>query len=157
MSSDSVEIDLEEVSFYYHEMVRSDLVELELELPEGKIVLKRYQPSSNPLNLRRRRTDFLSEMSGDSHGSSAPQLPSQNYQEILSPITGVFYRSSSPQSAPFIKEGDIVASGATLCIVEAMKVMNEIKTDTGGKIIKILAENGKPVTKDQPLFHMGPS
>ncbi len=69
---------------------------------------------------------------------------------------GVFYRSSSPQSPPLAKEGDVVAQGATLCIIEAMKVMNEIKSETRCKVVKILVENGKPVTKGQDLFHVEP-
>ena len=71
---------------------------------------------------------------------------------IKSPITGVFYRSPSPTSPMFVKEGDVVESGKTLCIVEAMKVMNEIKAQSKVKIIKILVENGKPVDKDTELF-----
>jgi len=71
---------------------------------------------------------------------------------VKSPITGVFYRSPSPTSPSFVKEGDIVSAGKTLCIVEAMKVMNEVKSETGMKIIKILVENGKPITSAQDLF-----
>ena len=76
---------------------------------------------------------------------------------IASPLAGVFYRSSSPTSAPFAKEGDAVEPGQTLCIVEAMKVMNEIKAESRCKIVKIIAENGRPVTAGQPLFLIEPS
>lgn len=71
---------------------------------------------------------------------------------LKSPITGVFYRAPGPSSAPFTKEGDTAAQGKTLCIVEAMKVMNEIKADRGMKIVRILVENGKSVTAGQDLF-----
>lgn len=71
---------------------------------------------------------------------------------IKSPITGVFYRSSSPTSAMFVKEGDVVEVGSTLCIIEAMKVMNEIKATDKVKIIKILIENGQSVNSQQDLF-----
>jgi acetyl-CoA carboxylase biotin carboxyl carrier protein len=71
---------------------------------------------------------------------------------VKSPITGTFYRAPSPSSPSFSKEGDVVAAGKTLCIVEAMKVMNEIKSDSGMKILKILVENGKPVASGQDLF-----
>lgn len=71
---------------------------------------------------------------------------------IKSPITGVFYRSPSPTSPMFVKEGDVADSGKTLCIIEAMKVMNEIKATEKVKIAKILVENGQPVTTQQDLF-----
>ena len=71
---------------------------------------------------------------------------------IKSPITGVFYRSPSPTSPMFIKEGDVADSGKTLCIIEAMKVMNEIKATEKVKITKILVENGQPVNTQQDLF-----
>jgi len=73
---------------------------------------------------------------------------------VKSPITGTFYRAPSPTSLPFSKEGDVVAAGKTLCIVEAMKVMNEVKADSGMKILKILVENGKPVVSGEDLFQI---
>ena len=71
---------------------------------------------------------------------------------INSPMVGTFYRSPSPDAAPFVKEGDMVAEGKTVCIIEAMKLMNEIKSEVKGKIAKILVENGQPVEFGQPLF-----
>ncbi|MDR2426228.1 MAG: acetyl-CoA carboxylase biotin carboxyl carrier protein [Endomicrobium sp.] len=80
--------------------------------------------------------------------------PSGLGETIKSPITGVFYKSPSPSSPVFVKEGDTVETGKTLCIVEAMKVMNEIKATFKVKIIKILVENGKPVNSGQDLFEV---
>ena len=71
---------------------------------------------------------------------------------ITSPIVGTFYRTSSPTADPFIKIGDSIESGQTLCIVEAMKLMNEIQSDVSGTIVKILVENAQPVEYGQPLF-----
>ena len=76
---------------------------------------------------------------------------------IPTPLAGVFYRASSPTSAPYAKEGDVVEPGQTLCIVEAMKVMNEIKAETRCRIVKIVAENGRPVTAGQALFQVEPA
>ncbi|OGS17634.1 MAG: acetyl-CoA carboxylase, biotin carboxyl carrier protein [Elusimicrobia bacterium RIFOXYA2_FULL_40_6] len=76
-------------------------------------------------------------------------------QTIKSPLNGVFYRAPSPTSPTYVKEGDMVDPGATLCIVEAMKVMNEIKAEKRSKIVKILVENGKPVNSGQDLFVLG--
>jgi len=75
-----------------------------------------------------------------------------NLHEIRSPIVGTFYRASSPDADNYAEIGDEVSPGTVLCIVEAMKLMNEIEADVSGKIIKILVENGKPVEYNQPLF-----
>jgi acetyl-CoA carboxylase biotin carboxyl carrier protein len=74
------------------------------------------------------------------------------YHEIKSPIVGTFYRAPAPDADSYIQIGDVVSVGSVLCIVEAMKLMNEIESDASGKIVKILVENGKPVEYNQPLF-----
>jgi len=74
------------------------------------------------------------------------------YHKILSPMVGTFYRSPSPGAEPFVNEGDTVKKGQVLCIIEAMKVMNEIESDVSGRVVKILVENGKPAEYNQPLF-----
>ncbi|MCB9646862.1 MAG: acetyl-CoA carboxylase biotin carboxyl carrier protein [Deltaproteobacteria bacterium] len=71
---------------------------------------------------------------------------------VRSPIVGTFYRAPSPTARAFVDVGSTVQKGQTLCIVEAMKLMNEIESDVSGRIVEILAENGKPVQYDQPLF-----
>ena len=78
-------------------------------------------------------------------------------ENILSPMPGTFYLASSPDADPFVKEGDSISEGDTLCIIEAMKIMNEIEAEQNGTITKILAENGKPVEYNQPLFVINPS
>ena len=76
---------------------------------------------------------------------------------INSPMVGTFYKSPAPDAAAFVKEGDVVSEGKTVCIIEAMKLMNEIKSEVKGKIIKILVENGQPVEFGQPLFLVEPA
>lgn len=76
----------------------------------------------------------------------------KNYHVIKSPLVGTFYRAPSPGAEPFVKEGDFVKKGQVLCIIEAMKVMNEIESDVDGIVEKILVENGKPVEYGQELF-----
>jgi acetyl-CoA carboxylase biotin carboxyl carrier protein len=83
--------------------------------------------------------------------AAVPGLPA-NVREIKSPIVGTFYRSPAPDAAPFVEVGATIQSGSVLCIVEAMKLMNEIESDVSGKILRILVENGQPVEYDQPLF-----
>ncbi len=82
---------------------------------------------------------------------AAVESPS-NLHEVKSPIVGTFYRSPAPDADPYVQVGDTVSAGAVLCIVEAMKLMNEIESDISGKIVKILVDNGKPVEYNQPLF-----
>jgi acetyl-CoA carboxylase biotin carboxyl carrier protein len=76
---------------------------------------------------------------------------------VKSPIVGTFYGSPSPGSEPFVKVGSYVESGQTLCIVEAMKLMNEIESETNGEVLRIFVENGQPVEYGQPLFGIRPS
>lgn len=76
----------------------------------------------------------------------------ENLHEIRSPIVGTLYRAPAPDADSYVQVGDTVSVGSVLCIVEAMKLMNEIESDVDGKIVKILAENGKPVEYNQPLF-----
>ncbi|MFA7288332.1 MAG: acetyl-CoA carboxylase biotin carboxyl carrier protein [Melioribacteraceae bacterium] len=89
--------------------------------------------------------------------ASSSNLPpkeseSSNYYEIKSPIVGTFYRAPAPDADPYIQVGDIVSPGSVLCIVEAMKLMNEIECDVSGKVVKILLENASPVEYNQPIF-----
>jgi len=82
----------------------------------------------------------------------SPSGMKANHKEMKSPFVGTFYRSSNPKSDPYCKEGQIVKKGQTLCIVEAMKLMNEIESEMNGKIISVLVENGQPVEFGEPLF-----
>lgn len=76
---------------------------------------------------------------------------------VKSPIVGTFYAAPSPDAAPFVQLGDKVKAGQTVCIVEAMKLMNEIEADVGGEVVRILVENGQPVEYGEPLFALRPS
>jgi acetyl-CoA carboxylase biotin carboxyl carrier protein len=80
-----------------------------------------------------------------------------NYVEIKAPMVGTFYRANSPDAAPYVKEGDVVSKGQILCIIEAMKLMNELEADASGRIVKVLADNAQPVEYNQPLFLIDPS
>ncbi|HIC08506.1 MAG TPA: acetyl-CoA carboxylase biotin carboxyl carrier protein [Aquificales bacterium] len=80
------------------------------------------------------------------------ETPEEKLHVIKSPLVGTFYRAPAPGAPPFVEEGDIVSPGQVLCIIEALKVMNEIESDVRGKVVKILVENGQPVEYGQPLF-----
>lgn len=91
-------------------------------------------------------------------GPSAPvpAAEEEGLHNVKSPIVGTFYESPSPGAPPFIKPGDHVAAGQVLCIVEAMKLMNEIESDVAGEVVKALVANGQPVEYGQPLFAIRP-
>jgi acetyl-CoA carboxylase biotin carboxyl carrier protein len=82
---------------------------------------------------------------------------SEDHHLVKSPIVGTFYGSPSPGAEPFVKVGAFVETGQTLCIVEAMKLMNEIESDETGEVVRIFVENGQPVEYGQPLFAIRPS
>lgn len=93
--------------------------------------------------------------------SAAPATPAEssnneNYKAIKSPMVGTFYRSSSPEKPVYVKVGDVVEAGSVVCIVEAMKLFNEIETDVSGRIVKVMVEDAQPVEYDQVLFLIDP-
>jgi len=89
-------------------------------------------------------------------GPQAPTpAPSPQYLEIKSPMVGTFYQSPEPAAQPYVKVGSRVTVGQVVCIIEAMKIMNEIEADAGGVVKAILVENGQPVEYGQPLFILG--
>ncbi len=90
--------------------------------------------------------------------AAAPESPApgDNGQVMKSPIVGTFYRSPAPESPAFISVGDHISVGQTFCIVEAMKIMNEIESEVAGTVLEILPENGSPVEYDQPLVVVRP-
>ncbi len=85
-----------------------------------------------------------------------PPNSDRRYLEILSPMVGTFYRSPAPDELPFVEPGDRIRSGQTVCIIEAMKLMNEIEAEVAGEIIEILVQNGEPVEYNQPLMRVTP-
>ena len=89
--------------------------------------------------------------------ADAPAPTASSTVEVKSPMIGTFYRSANPESPEFVKVGDSVTIGQAVCIVEAMKLFNEIESEVSGTIVKVLVENGTPVEYDQPLFLVEPS
>ena len=94
---------------------------------------------------------------GGTRAAEPPAAPVTTLHEVKSPIVGTFYRAPAPDASPFVQVGSEVSPGTVLCIVEAMKLMNEIECDTRGKVAKILVENGQPVEYDQTLFLIDPA
>ena len=147
------------------------LVELEIEDKKGKVRLVRAgvaasatapppaaAAGSNTIPAKAfelRTTKEASKpaaSSGNGARGSEPPAITENQKLIASPMVGTFYRAASPDSDPFVEEGDSVRKGQALCIIEAMKMMNEIEADAGGRIVRILCENGQPIEYGQPLM-----
>jgi len=128
----------------------------EFELGRGDMVLKlRRGPANVPVALPPPPTaPAAPARRGEEPAAPVPQKPT--YKEILSPIVGTFYRSPAPDAAPFVEVGTHVVKGQVLCIVEAMKIMNQIESDTTGTIAAIIVENAQPVAYGQALFHVTP-
>lgn len=97
------------------------------------------------------------EADSDSGGGTPSAAAKDNLVEIRSPIVGTFYRSSSPEKGPYVKPGDKVEVGSVVCIVEAMKLFNEIESEVSGKVVKIMVEDASPVEYDQLLFLIDPN
>ena len=143
----------------------SDVEELEIEEEGKKIRLTKSRPGSGPFAFApppmaaypvpQAMPPAPAAASGaapDAAPPAAPLPPKDHLHEVKSPIVGTFYRAPAPDAAPFIQVGASVEPGTVLCIVEAMKLMNEIECDVAGKVVKILVENGQPVEYDQTLF-----
>ena len=94
----------------------------------------------------------VSSAPSPSSPKESASVPEKSYHEVKSPIVGTFYRAPAPDAASYVEVGQNVESGTVLCIVEAMKLMNEIESDVAGKIVKVCVENGKPVEYNQVLF-----
>ncbi|PGK52339.1 acetyl-CoA carboxylase, biotin carboxyl carrier protein [Priestia megaterium] len=123
----------------------------ELTAPIGTtLVPASLQPSNLPADS--------SNSSTESHTAPAVELPhvDESLVEILSPMVGTFYASSSPGAAPYVEKGQRVKTGDIVCIVEAMKLFNEIEAEQNGEIVEILAESGELVEFGQPLFRIRP-
>jgi acetyl-CoA carboxylase biotin carboxyl carrier protein len=144
-----VSLDLEKLKEFINFMNENEICELEIEEEGKRIKLKKYSAES-PIILPKENTT-----------SSEPHVQAETQQEglieVKSPMVGTFYRAPSPGAKPFVDVGDLIEPGAVVCIIEAMKLMNEIKTELGGKIAEILAENGAPVEFGQPLFLVKPT
>ncbi|RMD46146.1 MAG: acetyl-CoA carboxylase biotin carboxyl carrier protein [Aquificota bacterium] len=134
--------------------------EVEFETPEGKIKVKQYVGPKEVISAPSPQmpvVEVKEEIRGTGATVEIESKPEKKYHVIKSPLVGTFYRAPSPGAPPFVEEGDIVSKGQVLCIIEALKVMNEIESDINGKVVKILVENGQPVEYGQELFYIEPT
>jgi len=158
-------VDLKEIKSIIDLMKKNSLSEFELEEKDFKIKLKRPIGGGSPPLLGGPVDDpeltAYSALARQSAAAAAPApvsaaVPSGPESEIKSPMIGTFYSSPSPDAAPYVEVGSEVGPDTVVCILEAMKVMNEIKAETRGIITAMVAENGKPVEFGQVLFKIRP-
>jgi acetyl-CoA carboxylase biotin carboxyl carrier protein len=138
---------------------KSEVDEIEIE-EEGKKIRVAKHKNQQPTYFQaaaQPAPQFASSAPAPSISSAPAQAPSPSkpemkYHEVRSPIVGTFYRAPAPDAEPYVEIGQNVSAGSVLCIVEAMKLMNEIESDVSGRLAQILVENGKPVEYNQVLF-----
>ncbi len=133
------------------------LVELELEHQGIRLRLKKASSAPGP-QLVEYATGLPQASAGGAAASSAKQPEATERRGLVkSPMVGTFYRAPAPDAPPFIEIGQEIEPGQVVCIVEAMKLMNEIKSEVAGRVVEIFAESGEPVEFGQPLFAVEPS
>lgn len=135
----------------------SNVSELEITEAEGKVRIVKCSPA--PMMMHQPGMTMMPahmQMQAPTMATlvTAPEAPAAEPagHAVKSPMVGTFYRSSSPGSSPFVEIGSVVKEGDTICIIEAMKILNEIEADKSGTVSKILSENGQAVEYGQPLF-----
>jgi acetyl-CoA carboxylase biotin carboxyl carrier protein len=142
-----VSMELDKLKEFIEFMNENSLCELEIEEEGKRIRLKKFS-QDQPV--------VISQINPP-QSREEKQERKEGTVEIKSPMVGTFYRAPSPGAKPYVEIGDNVKSGDVVCIIEAMKLMNEIKSEVGGKVVQILVENGEPVEFGQTLFLVEPA
>jgi acetyl-CoA carboxylase biotin carboxyl carrier protein len=150
-------------------LIEKDISEFELERGDVKVRIKRGAEAAAPLMTHAmpmatmpmaapaaQAGQPMAAAPAASAPAVSPAAAEEDLHTVKSPIVGTFYESPGPGALPFVKPGDQVAAGQVLCIIEAMKLMNEIEADASGEVVKVLVSNGQPVEYGQPLFAIRP-
>jgi len=156
-------------------VAKSGVSEVELEADGVKLIIKTGGAKRNSKDQMEQQASVIMQapMQPAQSAPAAPSAPAQapaapaeapkpaepdnNYITIKSPMIGTFYRKAAPEKPSFVNVGDEVKEGSVLCIIEAMKLFNEIESEVSGKIVKVLVDDNTPVEYDQPLFLVEPS
>jgi acetyl-CoA carboxylase biotin carboxyl carrier protein len=149
-------MNIKEIKEMLNLMNENSLVELEIEKDGTRIRLKKAgTPSENyngPILIERSKAALSEDRDS---GALQKEKPS-NTLEVKAPMVGTFYRSPSPEAPPYVEVGQIVEAGQVVCIIEAMKLMNEIKSEVKGRLVEVLVENTEPVEFGQSMFIIEP-
>ena len=154
-------MDIKEIKAVLDLCKKQDVAEFELETKDFKIKLKRGSEPTGPVIYQESVSAApapaaIGAAPAPVAAPAVPAAPVDSGAEIKSPMIGTFYRAPSPESANYIEVGQKVDAETVVCLIEAMKVMNEIKAEVSGVISEVLVENAKPVEFDQPMFRIQP-
>ena len=149
-------MNIKEIKEMINLMNENGLVELEIEKDGMRIRLKKTSSGvegfSGPIVVERERIPEL----GQAQSSQAQEKSSVKTVEIKAPMVGTFYRAPAPEAPPHVEVGQTIECGQVICIIEAMKLMNEIKSEIKGKILEVMVDNAEPVEFGQPMFLIEP-
>lgn len=149
-------MNIKEIKEMINLMNENNLVELEIEKEGMRIRLKKITSAteglSGPIVVERHALPETARTTGP----QIPEAPATRTIEIKAPMVGTFYRAPSPEAPPYVEVGQTIEPGQVICIIEAMKLMNEIKSEIKGKILEILVDNAEPVEFGQPMFLIEP-
>ncbi len=150
-------MNIKEIKEMINRMNDNGLVELEIEKDGMRIRLKKTGSAtegfSGPVVIEREKI----HPAHPAESSQAHEKTPEKTVEIKAPMVGTFYRAPSPEAPPYVEVGQVVETGQVICIIEAMKLMNEIKSEIKGKILEILVDNTEPVEFGQPMFIIEPT
>ncbi len=148
-------MDLKELKALLRLLEGTDVEELEVEEQEKRIRIRRTARGGSVASLA--STTGREAVAGPPSAQvAAPSPETAGLLRIDAPMVGTFYRAPAPDAEPYVREGDLVQKGTVVCIIEAMKLMNEIESEVRGRLVKVLAENGQPVEYGQTLFLLEP-
>ena len=161
-------MDLKEIQALIKFVAKSGAQEVSLETEDFKINIKTGSDAEQPTIIQAMAPQAPVAMAAApapaapapaaaAPAAAAPADDNSNYITVKSPMIGTFYLSASPEMDAFVKVGDVVKPGDVVCIIEAMKLFNEIESEVSGKIVKVLVDDQTPVEYDQPLFLVDPS
>jgi acetyl-CoA carboxylase biotin carboxyl carrier protein len=158
--------DLQELRELVEFLKENEIAEFDLHRGEQHVRIKFAQPVAPTFDTAHLQSLMASHAAAAPAASApvaaapvvpaAPVVAEEKLHEVKSPIVGTFYEASGPGASAFVKVGDTVEVGQVLCIVEAMKLMNEIESDVAGEVVRIIAKNGQPVEYGLPLFAVRP-
>jgi acetyl-CoA carboxylase biotin carboxyl carrier protein len=156
-------VDIKDIKAIIDLMKKNSITEFELERQDSKIRLKRGSNGGAPIvqydepMVTGGAVPVLPPVAVASPPTAVPPVPATGEVEVKSPMIGTFYRAPSPEAASYVEIGTEINPESVVCIIEAMKVMNEIKAEVKGVITQVLVENAKPVEFGQPLFKVRPA
>lgn len=162
-------LDLDEIRAIIRLAAEADIAELVVEAPHVKVHVKKAAAGAPAAPIQITGSAAVPGSAAAPGGAAQaaldgartlgarPDEAASRYVPIVAPMVGTFYRAPKPDAPPFVKEGDVVQTGQTVCVLEAMKMFNEIPSEVAGRITRVLAENGAPVEYGQPLFLVDPT